>query len=112
HRFDDVAIPALVAHGRFGGRSAAAAAGYGAWLRLTRVPGTPFDSGRLDALPAARQQDFAADFGRTVARLQHGGAMAGRSLQPLDDEWRPAPPRPRCPAPPPIALLRSHSGRR
>src|SRR5262249_58399411 len=101
HRFDDVAIPALVAHGRFGGRSAAAAAGYGAWLRLTRVPGTPFDSGRLDALPAARQQDFAADFGRTVARLQHGGAMAGRSLQPLDDQWRgvllllpAAPPRP------------------
>jgi len=87
-RFEGFAIPTLVAHGRFGERGAAATAGYGAWLQLTRVRGTPFDAGRLDVLPAARQQDFAADLGRTVARLQHGGALAGRSLQPLDDQWR------------------------
>jgi len=88
-RFDGFAIPALVAHGRFGEGSAAATAGYGAWLRLTRVPGMPFDAGRLDALPADRQQAFAADLGRTVARLQQGGAvLAGRSTPPLDERWR------------------------
>src|SRR5215475_10738195 len=38
-RFEGFAIPTLVAHGRFGERDAAAAAGYGAWLQLTRVRG-------------------------------------------------------------------------
>lgn len=51
-----LAVPLLVSHGTFATHTTAAAHGYAAWLRLTRVAGTPFGEDRLARL-SGRERD-------------------------------------------------------
>ena len=70
-RFGDLAVPRLIAHGGFPARSQAAADGYAAWLRLTRVVGLPIDEHWLAARSETERERFAASFGAAAASLRH-----------------------------------------
>jgi len=83
-RIDGFAIPRLVAHGRFGTGTDAVAAGFVAWLRMTRLPGVPFNEHKLSALSDGGRRDFAGSFGRAIAALHAGGASL-LSRHALDD---------------------------
>jgi hypothetical protein len=78
-------IPRLVAYGTFAADPAASAHGYGAWLRLSRVAGTPFGEQRLARLAGRERDRFAASFGEAIAILQReANQTLGRSAT-LDD---------------------------
>jgi aminoglycoside phosphotransferase (APT) family kinase protein len=81
-----LAVPRLVAHATFAAGSPAAAEGYAAWMRLTRVAGAPFSEERLARLPARERDRFAGSFGESIAVLHQeaAAALAGASI-PLDD---------------------------
>ena len=81
-----LAVPRLVAHGTFAAGSRAAAKGYAAWMRLTRVAGTPSSEQRLARLSARERDRFAGSFGESIAVLHREGAAAlGTASIPLDD---------------------------
>jgi len=74
-RLGPLEIPRLVTQGGFAAHTAAAAHGYAAWLRLTRVAGRPCGEAWLTSLSAADRDRFAANLGETIATMQ---AEAGR----------------------------------
>lgn len=84
-RLGHLEIPRLVAQGRFATGSAAAVAGYGAWLRLSRVAGRAFSEEQLAQLSGSARDRFAASLGEAVAVLQNRATAALRGLPPLDD---------------------------
>jgi len=84
-RLGSLEIPRLVAHGRFAAGSAAATAGYGAWLRLTRVTGRPFGEEQLAQLSRPARDRFAASLGEAIAVMQSQATAALRGLTLLDD---------------------------
>jgi aminoglycoside phosphotransferase (APT) family kinase protein len=81
-----LAVPRLVAHATFAAGSPAAAEGYAAWMRLTRVAGAPFSEERLARLPARERDRFAGSFGESIAVLHQeaAAALADASIA-LDD---------------------------
>jgi len=82
---EDLTIPRLISHGVFGPATEAARAGYGAWLRMTRVPGKPFGEAALAALTAGERDRFGDSFGRAIAVFQAGARrIAGHRLASLD----------------------------
>lgn len=83
---EGVAVPRLIGHGSFAPATAAATAGFAAWLRLTRVPGRPFGEADLSALAASERDRFARSLGHSIARLQRDAARsAGDRLAGLDE---------------------------
>ncbi|MGH6961884.1 MAG: phosphotransferase family protein [Dongiaceae bacterium] len=87
-RLGPLEIPRLVAHGIFAAHTAAATHGYAAWLRLSRVAGTPFGEERLARLSGRERERFAAGFGEAIAVLQsEANRVLGRSAA-LDDRVR------------------------
>jgi aminoglycoside phosphotransferase len=68
-RLGDVSVPRLIAHGCFPAQSQAAADGYAAWLRLTRVVGRPIDERWLADRSEAERERFADSFGAAAASL-------------------------------------------
>lgn len=84
-RLGPLEIPRLVAHGRFADGSAAAASGYGAWLRLSRVAGRPFGEEQLAQLSNRERDRFATSLGEAIAVLQSQATVALRGLTSLDD---------------------------
>jgi hypothetical protein len=84
-RLGPLEIPRLVAHGTFAPHSSAAAHGYAAWLRLSRVAGQPFGEERLARLSGRERDRFAANFGETVATLQTEANQALGGSAALDD---------------------------
>src|SRR5262249_5692349 len=60
-------IPRLVAHGSFAAHTAAAAHGYAAWLRLTRVAGEPRGEEQLARMSARERDRFAGNLGEVIA---------------------------------------------
>jgi hypothetical protein len=76
-RLGSLEIPRLVAHDAFAPHTSAAAYGYAAWLRLSRVAGRPFGEERLARLSGRERDRFACNFGETIAILQN---EAGRML--------------------------------
>ena len=63
--------------------TSAAAHGYAAWLRLSRVAGKPFGEERLARLSGRERDRFAASFGETIATLQtRGHRVLGGSAVP------------------------------
>ena len=96
--------------GTFAPHSSAAAHGYAAWLRLTRVAGKPFGEVRLARLSDRERDRFAASLGEAIATMQ--SEANGRSAAPpssmiasarCSPAWRPpirrtASSAPRCSA--------------
>jgi aminoglycoside phosphotransferase (APT) family kinase protein len=81
-----LAVPRLLAHATFAAGSRAAAEGYAAWMRLTRVAGAPFSEERLAELPARERDRFAGSFGESIAVLhQEAAAALANASIPLDD---------------------------
>jgi Ser/Thr protein kinase RdoA (MazF antagonist) len=66
-----VRVPELIDSDRFGARSPAGEAGFVAWMRLEKVPGTPLDNDLLEGLPQAERERLAQDLAETLAVL-HG----------------------------------------
>jgi hypothetical protein len=83
--FGSLEIPRLVAEGRFAADTTAATAGYGGWLRLTRVAGQPCGEARLARLSARECDDFAGNLGESIATLQGAAREALGSGAALDD---------------------------
>jgi aminoglycoside phosphotransferase (APT) family kinase protein len=69
-RLGDVSVPRLIAHGGIPAQSKAAADGYAAWLRLTRVVGMPIDEHWLAGRSEAERERFAVGFGAAAASLR------------------------------------------
>jgi len=84
-RLGPLEVPRLVAQGSFAAHTMAAAAGYGAWLRLTRVAGQPCGEARLAGLSAHECDRFAGNLGESVAALQGAASEALGSAAALDD---------------------------
>lgn len=84
-RLGALEIPRLVAQGRLAAHTAAAAEGYAAWLRLTRVAGHPFGEERLARLSGRERGRFGADFGESIAVLQREANRALGHSHALDD---------------------------
>jgi hypothetical protein len=83
---DGLAVPRLLGNGEFSPGGRPAAAGYAAWLRLTRVDGRPIDEDWLAARSGADCHRFAASFGRAAAALQReASALLRRKHATLDD---------------------------
>jgi hypothetical protein len=80
-----LAVPRLVSQGIFAPHSSAAAHGYAAWLRLTRVVGTPFGEDRLARLSARERDRFAASLGDAIATMRNEATKALVDAPPLDD---------------------------
>lgn len=88
-RLDDLAIPRLLAHGAFPQHGPAAADGYAAWLRLTRVAGLPIDEAWLAGCSGAERERFAASFGAAAASLRRAATdLVRRQQAPLNDRLR------------------------
>lgn len=88
-RLDGLAVPRLIAHGDFPGQGRAAAEGYAAWLRLSRVAGLPIDEDWLAGRSATERERFAASFGTAAASLQHAATdLVRRQPSALDDRLR------------------------
>jgi aminoglycoside phosphotransferase (APT) family kinase protein len=83
-----LAVPRLVSQGIFAPHSAAAAHGYAAWLRLTRVVGTPFGEDGLARLSDRERDRFATSLGEAIAILQSEATKALAGSPPLDDRVR------------------------
>jgi hypothetical protein len=84
-RLGRLEIPRLLAHGRFAAHSTAAAAGYGAWLRITRVAGQPCGEAWLAQLSARERDRFAGNLGESIAAVQGAAAEALGRAPVLDD---------------------------
>jgi len=81
-----LAVPRLLAHAAFAAGSHAAAAGYAAWMHLTRVAGVPFSEERLARLSARERDRFAGSFGDSIAVLHRDAAAAlANASTRLDD---------------------------
>ncbi len=87
-RLGPLEVPRLVAHGTFAPHTSAAAHGYAAWLRLSRVAGKPFGEERLARLSGRERDHFAANFGETVATLQTEANRVLGGSAALDDRLR------------------------
>jgi hypothetical protein len=87
-RLGPLEIPRLVAHGTFAPHTSAAAHGYTAWLRLSRVAGKPFGEERLARLSGHERDRFAASFGEAIAVLQSEAKQALGGTVALDDRVR------------------------
>jgi Phosphotransferase enzyme family len=88
-QIDNLAVPQLIAHGDFPPQSQAAADGYAAWLRLTRVAGRPIDEDWLAGRSGDERKRFAASFGTAAASLRHvAAALVRRQRAALDDRLR------------------------
>jgi Phosphotransferase enzyme family len=88
-RLDGLAIPRLIAHGVFPEHGQAAAEGYTAWLRLTRVAGVPIDEGWLAGRSGVERERFAASFGAAAASLRRAATdLARRQYAVLNDRLR------------------------
>ena len=84
-RLGPLEVPRLVAQGRFAADTTAAAAGYGAWLRLTRVAGRPCGEAWLAGLSARERDRFAGNLGESIAALQGAAREALGPAAALDD---------------------------
>lgn len=84
-RLDGLAVPRLIAHGGFPGQGRAAAEGYAAWLRLSRVAGLPIDEDWLAGRSATERERFAGSFGTAAASLQRAATDLVRQPSALDD---------------------------
>jgi len=84
-RLGPLEVPRLVAHGVFAAHTSAAAHGYAAWLRLSRVAGRPFGEEQLARLSERERDRFAANFGETIAILQDNANGAFNDSAALDD---------------------------
>jgi aminoglycoside phosphotransferase (APT) family kinase protein len=81
-----LAVPRLLAHATIAAGSPAAAEGYAAWMRLTRVAGTSFSEERLARLSARERDRFAGSFGESIGVLhQEAAAALANASIPLDD---------------------------
>jgi len=69
-----VRMPELIDSDRFGAASAAGEAGFVAWMRLEKVPGTPLDDDLIEGLPQAERERLAHDLAETLAALHGLGA--------------------------------------
>lgn len=88
-RLDDLAVPRLIAHGAFPQHGQAAADGYAAWLRLTRVAGLPIDEAWLAGRSEAECERFAASFGAAAASLRRAATdLVCRQRGALNDRLR------------------------
>lgn len=87
-RLGPLEIPQLIARGIFAPHTSAAAHGYAAWLRLSRVAGKPFGEGRLARLSGRERDRFAASFGEAIAILQNEADRALGCSAALDDRVR------------------------
>jgi hypothetical protein len=88
-RLDGLVIPRLIAHGVFPEHGRAAAEGYAAWLRLTRVVGLPIDDAWLASRSEAERERFAASFGAAAVSLRRAVTdLAGRQQAALNDRLR------------------------
>jgi aminoglycoside phosphotransferase (APT) family kinase protein len=82
-------VPRLLAHSAFAAESRAVAEGYAAWMRFTRVAGTPFSEERLARLSTRERDRFAGSFGESIAGLHREAAAAlDNAAIPLDDRVR------------------------
>jgi aminoglycoside phosphotransferase (APT) family kinase protein len=85
-RLGDVSVPRLTAQGGFPAQSKAAAAGYAAWLRLTRVVGRPIDEHWLADRSEAERERFAVSFAAAAASLRRiATQMTADQCAILDD---------------------------
>lgn len=66
-----VRVPELIDSDRFTAASAAGEAGFVAWMRLEKVPGTPLDDNLIEGLPQVERERLAHDLAETLAAL-HG----------------------------------------
>ena len=69
-----VRVPELIDSDRFGAASAAGEAGFVAWMRLEKVPGTPLDDDLIEGLPQTERETLAHDLAETMAALHSLGA--------------------------------------
>ena len=88
-QLDGLAVPRLLGHGEFPRTGRAAADGYGAWLRLTRVAGRPIGEDWLAGRSSNEREHFAASFGTAAASLQRvATALLRGKRAALDDRLR------------------------
>lgn len=86
---EGLALPRLLDHGIFAPATTAAAAGFAAWLRISRVPGRLCGEADLAAFSESGRVRFARSLGRALARLQRDAArIAGDHLAGLEARTR------------------------